>query len=261
MQVPSIEVGDRVSVALETNGKGVLGYIVQLPGGFVRGATERDALAKVPLEVKSYVRWLGLKPGGKMRTTIVQWHQSAVAVQDADNDILLDADRRPFRPGEFDLLSHLVRWSGRTFAKLYEEAELKDWVDEERLRRTFYGNNPHSIQEIFDHVKGCHHYYLSRLNAQCPVDTDEFVAIRDSCAGELQRLYDNGFNSTVFQVDNEFWTIKKVFRRIIWHDRIHGKAIVRILEKQQRLGLIDGYRDPFRFLKACLRGPRNLPSL
>ena len=55
-------------------------------------------------------------------------------------------------------------------------------------------------------------------------------------------------NSLVFDVDNELWTLKKVLRRFVWHDRIHGKAMTRILEKQKQLGIIDTYEDAFCFM-------------
>ena len=54
-------------------------------------------------------------------------------------------------------------------------------------------------------------------------------------------------NSEVFSLDNENWTLAKILRRFIWHDRIHARAIVRILQKQQSQGFIQDYKDPFCF--------------
>ena len=52
----------------------------------------------------------------------------------------------------------------------------------------------------------------------------------------------------LFRVDNEEWTLRKILRRFVWHDGIHGKAIVRIMQKQKQLGLIAGFEDPFQFI-------------
>jgi hypothetical protein len=49
-------------------------------------------------------------------------------------------------------------------------------------------------------------------------------------------------------MDDEEWTVRKILRRFVWHDRIHGKAIVRIMQKQKQLGLIAGFEDPFHFI-------------
>jgi len=73
------------------------------------------------------------------------------------------------------------------------------------------------------------------------------MEIRKSSLDSLARLFRKEANSRVYNVENEEWTLKKILRRFVWHDRIHGKAITRILEKQRQLGLIDRYEDLFRF--------------
>jgi hypothetical protein len=243
---------DRLSLAFETNGRGCLGFIVQLPGAYVRAPTEREALTKVRSEMKSYSRWLEAKPSPSVRTMIVQWHRSQLQVEDADSEILLDADRRPFLEGEFATLLDFVRYSGETIFKAYEEAELKEWVDESRRRSTFYGTVPSTIQEVLGHVSSSQHFYMARLGVHLENDTNDFLEIRRRCADELARLHDRGINSNLFSSENELWTLKKVLRRLVWHDRIHGKAMIRMLDKQKRMRLIDDYSDPFRFLKASL---------
>lgn len=55
---------------------------------------------------------------------------------------------------EFRGLVELVKYSGLTFTRLFDSAALKGWVDEARVRKTFYGQNKKTIREIFDHVKG-----------------------------------------------------------------------------------------------------------
>ena len=78
----------------------------------------------------------------------------------------------------------------------------------------------------------------------------DFMAIRRFCLEKLEALCRKNNNSLIFEVANELWTLKKVLRRFIWHDRIHGKAMTRILEKQKQLRVIDEYDDPFHFMEA-----------
>lgn len=243
---------DRLSLAFETNGRGCLGYIVQLPGAYVRGPTEKEALSKVTSEMKSHNRWLGAKLPPSVRTMIVQWHQSQLHVEDADSEILLDVDRRPFQNGELATLLDLVKYSGETIFKAYDQAELKEWVDESKRRSTFYGAVPSTIEEVLGHVSSAQHFYMARLGVNLENGTDKFLEIRRRCVDELARLHDGGVNSNLFSSENELWTLKKVLRRIVWHDRIHGKAIIRMQAKQKRARLIDDYSDPFHFLKASL---------
>lgn len=251
---------DMVSVALETNGRGYLGFIVELPGAFVRGKTKQEALLKVPKEVSQYLKWLGSleKSGCKVQTLqareygveVVQAHVTSLAVEDADGEILLDADKGTLEEEGFRNLLDLVWFSGEAFVRLCTKAKFKDWVDEARIRRTFYGDNPTTIQQIFDHVKNCQLYYLSRMRIGGKTEAD-FMTTRRFCLGRLEALYRENNNSLELEVDNERWTLKKTLRRFVWHDRIHAKAIGRILEKQRQLGIIDKYDDPFCFAEVA----------
>jgi hypothetical protein len=170
-------------------------------------------------------------------------------VEDADNEILLEADKKMTGKEEFKRLLDLVWFSGETFSQLHTTAKLKDWVDKARIRKTFYGDNPKTIGEVFAHVNYCQCYYLSRMKIMKEVKGD-FMTLREFCLEKLEALYRKHDNSLIFEVDDELWTLKKVLRRFIWHDRIHGKAITRILEKQRQLGVIDEYNDPFHFMEA-----------
>jgi hypothetical protein len=147
---PSINTTHRASMGLETNGKGVIGFIIELPGGFVRGRTETEALHKTRNEVKSYLKWLGISAQDfEYDTEVVQRHISQLVVEDGDNEILLHCDEGEMVEEEFKEFIEIVAYSGQTLAKLYSDAKLKDWVDEMRARKTFYGENPKDNQRDF----------------------------------------------------------------------------------------------------------------
>jgi hypothetical protein len=243
----SLTAAESLSVAMETNGKGFHGFIVELPGAYVRGPSEREAISKVPGEAKSYLAWLGQESSRLPKARIVQTHRCKLMVEDGDCEILLANDTSPMSDREFGNLVELVKYSGLTFTRLCDSAEFKDWVDEARVRKTFYGANKKTIQEVFDHVKQTQYYYVSRMGIRLKEDLKEsFMRIRDLSLESLAGIFRQKGNSKVTK-DKEEWTPKKVLRRFIWHDRIHGKAITRILEKQRTLGLIDEYEDPFAF--------------
>ena len=243
----SIEFGDTASVAFETNGKGYLGYIVELPGAFIRGETEEEALNKTRKEVNCYLHWLGIKSVEDYSFCVVQRHQSNLMVEDADSEILLEADKGALEEREYKNLLDIVLHSGETFLRIYESAAFKDWVDQSRIRKTFYGENPKTIREIFEHVKRCQYYYLSRMRIEFETEEEDFRKIRPFCLNKLEDLYRRHNNLLIVDIDDELWTVKKVLRRFIWHERIHGKAMMRILERQRQMGAIEGYEDPFSF--------------
>jgi len=225
-----------------------LGFIIELPGAFVRGETERNALSKVHAEASAYSRWARSPSEPPSEVMVVQRHNCKLHVEDADCEILLDADRGVMGKAEFKTLADLAIYSGETFDRIYAASELKDWVDTARIRLTFNGQAPKTIQEIFEHVNRTQKYYLSRAGLGLPEEArDNFLEIRRNCLALLEELFNQTGNSTVFNVSDEEWTLKKILRRFIWHDRIHGKSIYRILRKQENLGLTGRIEDPFHF--------------
>jgi len=237
-----------LSLAMETNGRGFHGFIVELPGAYVRGLIEEEAVSKAPEEARSYLAWLGQESSQVSKARIVQTHRCKLMIEDADCEILLADDKSPMNMQEFQHLVELAKYSGLTFTKLYDSSELKDWVDEARIRKTFYGQTKKTVREIFEHVKQTQVYYVSRTGSSVTeAEEESFVRIRELSLNRITNLFRQDGNSKIYATDNEDWTLKKVLRRFIWHDRIHGKAITRILEKQRRLGLIDSYENPFLF--------------
>lgn len=224
-----------------------MGFLVDLPGAFVRGKDEEEALSKVRQEAKSYFDWLGILRAAPTKWQIVQRHHCQLMVEDADGEILLDADRGPVSEDEFQILVGLVCHSARTFKSLYDSSALKHWVDPPRVRKTFYGECPKTIQEVFDHVNATQHYYFSRTGLPPREGEKDYLAVRELYTNGIERLFRSQGNSRVYDVDNELWTLKKILRRFVWHDRIHGKALTRILAKQKLSGLIESYENPFRF--------------
>jgi hypothetical protein len=239
---------DRSSLALETNGKGFIGFLSELPGAFVRGKTKQDALSKVEIEAKSYLRWLGTtSPSSTISVMISEEHRSSLRIEDGDSEILLNIDRGKMREEELNALTELSIYSGETFFSLYQKSKLKDWVDKNRIRKTFYGSNPSTIQEIFDHVNSTQNYYLSRIETVDKRYPLTFLDKRKFCLDEIKKMFKEHDNSIVWDKEDESWTLKKLLRRYTWHDRIHAKAIARVLRHQKELGLIEHYEDPFYF--------------
>ncbi len=242
------------SLALETNGRGCLVFLGELPGAFVRGATETEALAKVQAEALSYARWAGIDLPAGFRVEIAERCHTKAVIEDGDTEILLAADRCALDAARFADLAALAAMSGRGVAELFTGAAYQDWVDEERIRRTFYGENPRTLREIIEHLTATHDYYLSRLGIDGGAARD-FLPSREWCISRLAGRYRAGDSGEIRSKDGEEWTLAKVLRRLIWHDRIHAKAMVRILIKQRRYELISDYSDPFGFFSDSEKCP------
>jgi len=233
-------------VEIETNGKGYLGFLCDYPGAYIRGKSIEEALSKTGHELQSYQKWLGIEEKGAFQAHVVKKHESSLMIEDADSNILLETDLEPMTKREFDELSFLLLKSGKTTYQIYQSAEFKDWIDQDRIRKTFYGDTPKTIREILHHIDSVQYYYLSRMRISVKHISD-FIKGRELCVEKLQQLFHKNCNNKINNIDSESWTLKKILRRFLWHDRIHSKSMIKILKKQNEMGLITSVQDPFFF--------------
>lgn len=87
------------------------------------------------------------------------------------------------------------------------------------------------------------------MGIESEIREEAFLDTRERGLALLKEIFLRENNFLLFERDNELWTIKKILRRFIWHDRIHAKAMTRILAKQRRLGMVDEFEDPLYFLQ------------
>jgi hypothetical protein len=128
-----------MEIVYETNGKGFLGWLVEYPGAYVRGRTEAEARAKVQDELASYSAWLDIPEihDSLERETRIS---CAVAVEDADSDILLEWDARDYAsPLDLEKDCGLILVSATRVNDLFLACDRKDVVDLVMVRDTFHG--------------------------------------------------------------------------------------------------------------------------
>ena len=225
----------------EHHGDDTLLYSVDLVGAYTRGSNLASAMAKMKAEAKAYSLWSGQNFGVDADVEIVQEKSSDLQIADADSDVLFDAERAPFSREEYEELKALVLKSASDFHALYSSIPNKD---ESCLphRQTFYGNVPRTAQEMYDHTKSVNSYYFAEIN----IDADNEGTIYDCRKRGFERLEQlEGFldNAVVDGSYDELWSLRKVMRRFLWHDRIHAKAMYRMAAKT--FGTAE---NPFRFI-------------
>ena len=130
---------------------------------------------------------------------------------------------------EYEELKALVLKSARDFYALYSSISNKT---ESCLpqRRTFYGAVPRTAQEMYEHTKNVNSYYFAEIN----IDVDNEGTIYDCRKRGFERLEQrpNFLDNAVIEGSyDELWSLRKVMRRFLWHDRIHAKAMYRMAVK------------------------------
>jgi len=97
-------------------------------------------------------------------------------------------------------------------------------------RKTFYGQAPRTADEMYEHTKNVNEYYFAEIN----VDADNIGNMYECRRRGFEALEANTAflqNTAIEGSYGEEWSLRKVLRRFIWHDRIHARAMYRMAVK------------------------------
>lgn len=216
----------KIECVWEHNGSDTLLYAVNLPGAYARGESKEIAVEKMAAEVCSYLRWKGEAVPENIEVEIAQDAACDLQVCDADSDVLFEREKEPLTYDAYYDLKALALKSAADFLALYESIPDKDRADAP-IRKTFYGQVPRTAAEMYEHTKNVNDYYFSEIE----VDADNEGTILDCRRRGLETLEakPDFLKNSVFEGSyGESWTLRKVLRRFIWHDRIHAKAMYRM---------------------------------
>ena len=213
----------------EHNGNDTLLYSVDYVGAYTRGNSIEAAMAKMSAEIKAYSLWCGQEYRHETDVEIIQEKEGNLQIADADSDVLFESEKTPLSRKEYEELKTLVLKSASDFYALYSSIPNKN---ESCLpqRRTFYGTAPRTAQEMYEHTKNVNSYYFAEID----VDVDNEGTIYDCRKRGFARLEQiPGFldNVVIEGSYDELWSLRKVMRRFLWHDRIHAKAMYRMAVK------------------------------
>lgn len=174
-------------------------YSVNFAGAFTRGESRDAAIQKMSCEIRSYLKWKGDSVPDSLEPIIVQEKNSGLAISDADTDVLFDEEKNPLNVLEYEKLKTLALKSRTAF-------------------------------EMYEHTKNVNGYYFSQIG----VLTDNEGDIVDCRKRGFALLESQPYflkNSVYLGDYDEEWSLRKVLRRFIWHDRIHAKAMYRMAIK------------------------------
>lgn len=227
--------------ALEYNEKGCLLWSLECPGAFARGETREEACAKLYDDIAAWCRWSGQKPPQGDILVVEETYQPELKVEDADSDMLFELERHLMSREEYDVLRELVLKSARDFEVLYASIPDPDAPLGEP-RATFYGDYPNTARKMYVHTNSVTAYYVGELDAQVD-NRPGFYENRLNGLDAIERI-PNVLNLPVIEGSyDELWSLRKVLRRFLWHDRIHARAMYR----RAKAVWGDQIPDPFRF--------------
>lgn len=216
----------KVLCVWEHNGDDTLLYATNYPGAYTRGENLQTAIDKMSDEILSYQKWSGDLPSANLSVEIIQEQPSKLEIRDADSDVLFLSEKAPLYEAEYTALKQLTLKSAADFLKLYHSIPNKS-VGKDLIRNTFYGQTPRTAEEMYTHTKNVNAYYFGEIGVDANNDGD-ILQCRKRGFEMLERNSDFLSNPVVDGSFGEYWTLRKMLRRFIWHDRIHGKALYRM---------------------------------
>lgn len=215
-----------INCVWEHNGGDTLLYAVDHIGAYTRGETLAAAIQKMPAEICAYRKWRGEKADTVMEVTIVGEKSSELTIRDADSDVLFESERAPLTAEEYAKLKALALRSAQDFLALYESVPGKN-AAAAPARKTFYGKVPRTAEEMYVHTKNVNTYYFSEIHVDADND-GSIYACRKRGFEALESKPDYLQNAVFHGSYGEDWSLRKVLRRFIWHDRIHARAMYRM---------------------------------
>jgi len=218
-----------IKAVIEYNDEGYLIHSSNYIGAYVHGRTKDEALNKFDKEIKQYIMWsTGKKFCNKEKSEIqiVQEKKSNLQICDADSDVLFESEKFPLNIDEYKKLKLLVMKSANDFKALYDSIPDKHQTSL-NPRKTFYGEIPRTANEMYTHANNVVSYYIREIGINInnlPDISENRINALKSVEAMPVLLENQIFDGSC----DEQWTLRKVLRRFIWHDRIHAKAMYRM---------------------------------
>lgn len=222
----------KIRCVWEHNGNDTILYAENFAGAFTRGASLEEALRKMPGEVRAYMDWRGGKLPKLTETEIVQEKVSSLQICDADSDVLFEKEKETLTKEEYETLKALALKSAADFLRLYEAIPDKD-KSCLPVRKTFYGQIPRTAFEMYEHTKNVNSYYFGEIGIEVGNEGTIYECRKKGFELlERQKRTESGAdyleNAVSVGSYDEEWSLRKVLRRFIWHDRIHAKAMYKM---------------------------------
>lgn len=217
----------------EHNGDDTLLYSIDFLGAHTRGSSLESAKDKMPNEIRSFALWSGQEcSANQFVVKITEDKISDLNISDADSDALFACEALPMSKEEYHRLKSLALKSAQDFLTLYNSMPNKE-ISCLPERKTFYGLVPRTAKEMYEHTKNVNSYYFGEIGIDCDNNVDVVTCrqrgfdLLEQHADFLEFLE----NKPAVGSYGEMWSLKKMLRRFIWHDRIHAKAMYRMASK------------------------------
>ena len=223
------------SASIEVGGDGwCTAWVPELPGCFVNLPSEKAALRALPAAILAYLRWLrrhgeSVRLARAVAVRVVERHARPEPMRWGNYEVLHGFERRPLTRDEVSRMLRWMRFMRRDTLRLLDllPAGGLDWSRPGQTR---------TIAENLRHLARGEQWYLSRValgpdHRSAPRAGDpleDLARTRSVVVARLSRMTREA-RVRIIQADNQrWWSARKVFGRMLYHERYHIRSIARI---------------------------------
>ena len=239
---------NELKAVLEYNDRGVTLWSLAYPGAFARAETAAEAMRKLPAACRRYRMWARLSPDteavGAEEVRCMRKLKVDAAVEEGFTQALFPEEKLALDMARYTSLKTLCLASARDLETLFKSIPQKDRALL-KSRRTLYGKVPVTAREMLSHVTDSQRAWAALFG----VDLGEgqgLLADRKRLFAGLESQPGYLSSRVVTGLDGEQWTVRKLMRRLLWHDALHGRALYR---KAITFWQKERIKNPFGFTK------------
>ena len=222
----------RYTVYLEIQADGTtMAHVPALPGCVSSGVTKEVALARTPDAIAAYNGWLRSHGEPAAAEDDPVEIELGGTIQETDPHLgdepgLLPTDRAPVGEEELAGLMRLMDYSRQDLLDLVTglSRELLHWEPPAAV-----DNAGWTIDDILEHLTRAERVYTSRFNSNIYALLTE---VRRQTMERVARLTDQE-RAQITEQQGEYWTARKVLRRLLEHEREHYQHINQVLRQFQ----------------------------
>jgi predicted RNase H-like HicB family nuclease len=218
-----------VYVEVEDDGS-AMAHVPALPGCISTGLNQEIALSRLPQAITDYLQWLKAHgervpdPGEPIELDLGGVSGDTGTGHPGDADAFFPPDRIPMTEQEVAALLRLLSYSRHDLIQAVAGLpnEVMNWKPGSGESGEVW-----DIDDILEHIASSEQYYISRHSTNVMA---MLQATRNAAVERLAALTE-AERSQVVEHAGDLWTARKIFRRMLEHEREHTRHIEQIMDR------------------------------
>ncbi len=209
-------------------------FVFDHPGCFSSARTQDEAIANAPTCIVGYFEWLASydcampTPSGPIEVQVAEVFHSFLSESNPDYIVnaLFEDDRKPLTSADIAIGLIILDYSRSDLSTVVDK------IPPTQFDQPLANDSKNSIAKILDHIAWAEWWYFNRLDigfprSEMPQGTRaKLDEVRDQTRALLRDL---GGDSRITVRAGEKWSVRKVLRRTLWHERDHTRQIGEIV--------------------------------